>query len=198
MASPITAIILAAGFSTRFGPQNKLLAPLNAKPVLTHVIANVAPLKLAETLVVTNTSSGPLNDLCLTKGLRVVVNENARAGMGHSLAAGVRAATQTHAIMVILGDMPFIKQRTFAALINAYDTHGHENSIIFPAQGAKRGHPVIFGNAYVPALAALTGDTGAQSLIAGHAKHWRSIDVEDQGIFRDVDHLEDLLTSDIS
>ena len=54
------------------------------------------------------------------------------------------------------------------------------------------GDPVGFGAAFYQALAALTGDEGAKTIIAAHRDRMIRIDVEDPGILRDIDKREDL------
>ena len=193
MAIPVTAIILAAGYSTRYGVDNKMLAPLKGKPVLWHVLSSIKTLDLADMLVVTNTHTGSLNELCAARGVRVVVNEQARDGMGRSIACGVSAiGNKSHAMMITLGDMPFIAAKTYDLVMQTHHHHGHDKSVIFPATGQKRGHPVIFGPAYRSALSKLTGDQGAQTIVTGNRTQWRSVEVHDDGIFRDIDRPSDL------
>ena len=54
----------------------------------------------------------------------------------------------------------------------------------------RRGHPVGFGSAWGEQLAALTGDTGARSLLAG--QDIRLIDWPDDSVLRDIDRPADL------
>ena len=64
--------------------------------------------------------------------------------------------------------------------------------IAAPFHRGMRGHPVGFGNACYAALAALTGDEGAKTIVAAHRDRVTRIDVDDAGILRDVDTREDL------
>ena len=59
----IAAVVLAAGFSHRFGADNKLLAMIDGQPMLTHVLDCVASLSLARKIVVVRRDDGAVVDL---------------------------------------------------------------------------------------------------------------------------------------
>ena len=50
-------VVLAAGLSVRFGEADKLMAELNGKPVLRHVIDNMASLPFAARFAVVSTET---------------------------------------------------------------------------------------------------------------------------------------------
>jgi len=66
--------------------------------------------------------------------------------------------------------------------------------IAAPFHQGKRGHPVGFGKACHDALAALTGDEGAKTIVAANQDRVTRIDVDDAGILRDIDTREDMAT----
>ena len=80
--------------------------------------------------------------------------------------------------------MPWIRVETIAAVAAAV---GAGATLAAPVHGGVRGHPVGFGAACGPALAALADDFGARSLVAAHAGALLRIDVDDPGVLRDVD-----------
>jgi dihydrolipoamide dehydrogenase len=88
MFETLGAIVLAAGFSRRMGPENKLLKPLSGKPLLSHVLAHVASLGLGQVLVVSGDGAGMIEPL-LPGGMVLVRNENAAEGMGRSIAVRI-------------------------------------------------------------------------------------------------------------
>jgi molybdenum cofactor cytidylyltransferase len=92
------------------------------------------------------------------------------------------------ALAVLLGDMPDIAPATLSSLGRA----ASRDAILCPVQGGRRGHPVLFGRALWPELAALQGDRGAREVVRRHPSRVREIPVEDAGIHRDVDIPGDL------
>lgn len=103
-------LLLAAGFSDRFGEGDKLLAPLSGKPLVSHAAALAAALPFADCLAVVPEESGPLAHLLAGHGLRLVRNPNAAAGRESSLRLGLHAALEENpaAVLILLGDMPFV------------------------------------------------------------------------------------------
>jgi molybdenum cofactor cytidylyltransferase len=121
--------------------------------------------------------------------VEIVDNPEHLAGVGTSIAAGIRAlGDRTAAAMIALGDMPSIDPSTVAALIDAHrETPG---LAVAPERGGRRGHPVLFPRAAFADLVALSGDRGARAVFAACPN--RAIAVDDPGIFIDIDTPEDL------
>lgn len=115
------ALLLCAGLSRRFGPDNKLLEPLGGKPLVALAAALVAAAPFASRLAVVAPGDARLRDLLETSGLTLVDNPEPEAGRDHSLRLGLAAALATGAegIMVLLGDMPHVTADHLAALSEA-------------------------------------------------------------------------------
>ncbi|HBI69953.1 MAG TPA: molybdopterin-guanine dinucleotide biosynthesis protein MobA, partial [Massilia sp.] len=62
--------------------------------------------------------------------------------------------------------------------------------IAAPVHAGRRGNPVAFGAAHLPALLALEGEHGARALL--RSMPVREVEVDDPGIFRDIDTPADL------
>ncbi len=188
------AIVLAAGQSTRFGPQNKLLQNIDGKPIIRLTVESVCDAGLAQVVVVTGDDTDAVK--MALSGLPVEYVENATpwAGMGTSLAAGANAVeADTPAVFIVLGDMPKLSPKTFTALSKAIDNdNGHD--IAVPVYDGRRGHPVLFGRRYLTALRALNADQGARAILKANPERIRATPVDDPGTVLDIDTPEDLDT----
>jgi molybdenum cofactor cytidylyltransferase len=123
-------------------------------------------------------------------GAEVVRCADSDAGMGASLACGVRATRDAAGWIVALGDMPWIEASTIARVAGALA----EGAVVAaPFHRGQRGHPVGFGAACRAALSGLDGDDGAKSVLAAHSGSLVRIDVDDAGTLRDVDLRSDLM-----
>lgn len=188
----LAAIVLAAGSSRRFGTSNKMLAKLDDRPVLDHVLSALGNIPLCDIKAVLNEQSDEVCDLCNDLGVDWIVNSKSQLGMGASIAAGASAIEgDADGVMITLGDMPFIKEETYHALLAAF-SDAQEGSIIAPIFDGVRGHPVIFGAQHLAALKTLCADHGARDIINTNAKLVVNVPVDDPGILRDVDHQDDL------
>jgi molybdenum cofactor cytidylyltransferase len=109
--------------------------------------------------------------------------------MGCSLACAVNATADADGWVVALADMPWIAPATIAAVADALADGADLAATSF---GGRRAHPVGFAKRHRPALSALTGDDGAKSVVAAHLSQLRLIEVDDDGVVRDVDTVADL------
>jgi len=189
----VVGILLAAGFSTRFGT-NKLLAPLpDGGPEAGTPVAVAAARHLAEALpepvAVVRPRAQKVAQLLREAGCRTVICRNAAQGMGTSLAAGVRAAGDADGWVIALADMPFIRPETIRRIAMALQEGA---AIAAPACGGERGHPVGFARRFRDDLLALTGDGGAREILKAHPDWITLYETGDRGVLRDVDVPGDL------
>ena len=186
--SGIVGILLAAGRSDRFGG-DKLLAVLSDGECIGACAARHMLTALTEVVAVVRSNDAALAAALGANGAHIVRCASADKGMGESLACAVRARPGAAGWIVALADMPWIETATIVRVANALADGA---LIAAPFHRGMRGHPVGFGKACYAALAALTGDEGAKTIVAAHRDSVTRIDVDDAGILRDVDTREDL------
>ncbi len=189
----IRGILLAAGYSKRFG-SNKLLQALPPGGPDAGVPIALASAKhlleiLPDSIAVVRPRAQKLAALLRDAGCNTVVCRNAAEGMGTSLAAGVRAAEDAEGWVVALADMPFIRPETIRAVVSAVKSGA---TIAAPSYRGQRGHPVGFGKACLEELSALAGDNGARELLSRHADALALRETDDPGVLRDIDRPSDL------
>jgi molybdenum cofactor cytidylyltransferase len=83
--------------------------------------------------------------------------------------------------------MPRVRESTIRALADAVAGGA---GIAAPVSGGRRGNPVAFGAACLPALLALEGDEGARRILK--QRPVTEVEVDDPGIFQDIDQPADL------
>ena len=123
-----------------------------------------------------------LHAVLLQEGCELAVCDRAHAGMGASLACGVRASTQADGWIVTLGDMPAIDPNTIRAIVAALGL-GHASAA--PSFKGTRGHPVGFSARCLPELLRLDGDEGARGVLEAFPPYL--VEVNDPGILIDID-----------
>ena len=193
---PRVGVLLAAGLGSRFdsdGRLDKLLAPLQGRPVVLHALGSLAGAVDRVVGVVRPGARGEqVADVLRRAGCALVVCEQAARGMGASLACAAAAVAdwQPASVAVLLGDMPFVAQQTVARVVEAVR---RADDIAAASWGGRRGHPVAFGAAHLPALRELDGDRGAVALLQRHALIL--VDAGDPGVLRDIDTPADLAAS---
>lgn len=182
----IYTLLLAAGFSRRFG-SDKLMHPLeNGKLVIQQAIEH---LQLANKIimVVVRPEQKQLIRWLTERDIPICPCPEATQGMGNSIACGVRATSNAAGWLIALADMPYIWPDTISKVIN---TVQQNHSIARPAFQGQAGHPVGFAKKYYDELITLQGDKGAKGIINKH--HVDIIQVNDPGITIDIDQKPDL------
>jgi molybdenum cofactor cytidylyltransferase len=188
----IVGVLLAAGRATRFGSA-KLLSRLPDGDVAGECIGAAAARHLLaaipEAVAVVRTDDAALAAALGASGARIIRCDSADDGMGASLACAVRATPNAAGWIIALADMPWIAPATIARVAAAI---GDGAPVAAPFHDGQRGHPIGFARSCYEALAALTGDEGAKSVVAAHRDRLVRIDVDDPGIVRDVDTPADI------
>jgi molybdenum cofactor cytidylyltransferase len=187
----VAAVLLAAGRSTRMGPANKLLARLDGKPLLGHVLDATRASKARTVIAVTGHEQELTRPLAESSGALVVHNPDFREGLSTSLAAGIRAVPQDcDGAIILLGDMPRITPEMIDRMIDIFAA-APEGSIIMAAHGGVRGNPVLWPRRHFEALTRISGDTGARGLIGEHARDVIAVELGEAAAF-DLDTPEAL------
>jgi molybdenum cofactor cytidylyltransferase len=89
--------------------------------------------------------------------------------------------------------MPLITPQLINQLLDSYDPD-EGRTIVVPTHHGKRGNPVLWDRRFFADILALTGDTGARSLLMRHAEHVAEVAVDSSAILADFDTPEALAT----
>ena len=186
-------ILLAAGFSRRFGAEDKLMHRLPDGRPLALAAAHNLLAALPRTVAVVRPQAPALQTLLAAAGAEVVVCAPTSTAMADSLATAVnRAACHAEAAggyVIALADMPFIQPATIAAVAAALAAGAR---IAAPRYREQRGHPVGFAADLREELERLHGDEGARSVLQRHRREVHLLEVDDAGILADIDTPRDL------
>lgn len=189
------ALLLAAGLGTRFresagnAAAEKLLHVVETPSGYVSMgIAAASALQTAglDVTVVVRPKS-PASFAFAANRFATIEAPDAHLGMGHSLAAGVAATGNNVGWLVALADMPYIRPHTIARVADALTQSHDEPCIVVPMHHEQRGHPIAFSHHFADALAQLTGDQGARSIIEAYPTTLRRLAVVDPGILQDID-----------
>ena len=184
----ITGILLAAGYSRRFG-KDKLLQPLADGTPVAITAARKLLAAADQTLAVVRPESTELADLLHHQGITIITCADAQAGMGASIACGVKASLETDAWIIALADMPFIQPVTFSRLVSLLQQGA---DIVAPTYQRQRGHPIGFSQSFRAPLSKLTGDQGARIILQSHRAQVTFFSSSDAGTRWDIDTPADL------
>jgi molybdenum cofactor cytidylyltransferase len=184
MTNKVGALILAAGFSHRFGSV-KLDAKLNnGETVFAQTLRRVGA-AIPNYKVVTRPE---LMELLRPTESQLNAYDRAEEGMGASLAYGISLVSEWQACLVCLADMPFIEVATYRQLAESLQ----QDNIVIPFHGEQAGNPVGFGRKFYSDLSRLKGDAGGRAVVKANPEAVISINTEDAAILYDIDTPADL------
>lgn len=179
----VGVVLLAAGFSRRFGDDKRQQMISPGVSLLEHAVARALasglPLRVS-----LREDDHALAAILRQRGVEVLSCSRAAEGMGATLAESVAALPPTwEAVLVALADMPDVQVDTYRALAReASPAH-----ILVPEHAGQAGHPVAFGARFYRELRELAGDAGGRGVMASNSAAVRRLPVSDAGILRDID-----------
>ena len=196
----ISAVILAAGMSTRF-PGNKLVYKVDVgdtKIALIKYLVNkfLNSRYVDDVVIVVGHEKCSVIDAVSDSRVKFVYNINYEEGMSSSVKVGVSAVLKYSDIIVIHpGDVFFTLPATINLLIEkaiALHDVGQE-FILIPRYGGKGGHPLIVTKELAESIRFISEEErGLKGFLNRHRDRVIYMDVDDVGVLADVDTLEDL------
>src|SRR5262249_37257658 len=142
----VSAVVLAAGASTRMGTP-KLLLPLGGESLVRRTVREGSAAGFEGVVVIVGHE--PVRVLAARDGLalRHVVNADYMEGMGSSFRAAIEALCgASEAAMFALADQPFVTSREYRLVLDTYrQTHA---GIVSVRYGNVTAPPHLFSNAF--------------------------------------------------
>ena len=181
----LTAVVLAAGLSSRIGRQKALL-PLGDLPAAQCIIRLLRQCGIDSIRFVTGHNREKLAPLLQAAGVETVENRHYLAGMFSSVKTGLTGLGSPCAgVLVLPVDIPLVRPRTLRELIRRFaDAPDH---IIYPTFQAKRGHPPLIPVSTVPDILEWQGGGGLKACLAENGALAIDVAVPDANILFDID-----------
>ena len=185
----IAAVLLAAGMSSRFGEDDKLMADLRGKPVAAHTLETIASMAFAELVAVVRpiTVAPVLHRKLDRRGYSIIVNDQPEEGISGSIVRAVHYLmpnNRIRGILICLADMPNVPQTHYNRICLAAEDI---RSVAASTDSFSASPPAFIGRKHFPELLALKGDQGARALLS----HGLQIETNND-VLHDIDTPEDL------
>jgi molybdenum cofactor cytidylyltransferase len=177
----IGGLVLAAGAATRFGSA-KQLADLNGRPLLEHSIVAMVASPVGRVVVVLGSGAEEVLANIDLHGADPVVCDRWSEGQSASLACGLAELSACDAVVVTLGDQPFVAPDAIRRVIAA---RGDGAAAVRATYNGEPGHPVLLERPLFERMRDVTGDHGARNLLISMPT--REVPCEDLGGGQDVD-----------
>lgn len=184
----IAAVVPAAGRSSRFGGV-KLLADVGGEPLLNRTLSSLIDTGI-DPVVVVLSAAMPLEGVPLMShaNVRTAINRDPSRGMFSSIQCGL-AVARGEVLVVLPADMPFVRPATVSRVVR---TSVETGRVVVPALQERRGHPIGIPGGLRDGLLMMPPDRSLKDALAALGEEPLVIDVDDDGVVRDVDVRSDL------
>lgn len=184
---------MAAGMSRRLGRPKQSL-PFGPGTLLSHVMNDIeASRALDRVVLVTGGAAVEAADGLVLNRTRVVYNDTYDAGCASSLLAGLDAAGDAAAIVMLLGDMPGVTANIIDDVVGEWRDAPTWAALTEYRDGV--GHPFIFSAEAFSALRLLHGDKAVWKIVDTEpAERVRRIPI-DEALPHDIDTWDDYVAT---
>ncbi|MBI4199904.1 MAG: nucleotidyltransferase family protein [Chloroflexi bacterium] len=191
MSSPfVSAVLLAAGESTRMGEQKAML-PWDGVTLLEWQVKALLEAGVAQLVVVLGYRAERLRPLVAgAPGVQTVLNLRYRTGKSSSVRAGLRHVDpRAEAILVLAVDQP----RPPYLIRRVLEAHLQGTSLItYPAYKGKGGHPVVFSASLLPEMLRVRESRqGLREVVERHRAEVLRIPMDDPQVAMDLNTRDD-------
>jgi molybdenum cofactor cytidylyltransferase len=187
-----SAIVLAAGMSTRMG-QNKLLLIFKHRSLIAHAVDTLLASEVDEVIVVLGHEAEKVAKELEGKPVKLVQNPDYQSGQSTSVQVGVSAVSpHARGILICLADQPLVRPEDVNRLIGAFvEAKKINKNIVVPFYNGRRGNPVVLDSSYREAILEIAGDIGCKRVIKRYPDNVQVVEMEADHVVRDIDRIED-------
>jgi len=190
----ISAVVLAAGTSSRMGKENKLLLPFRGESILRHVVSTLKKADIKRIVVVLGHEAEIVKRHVADLGVETIVNHRYENGMCTSFQEGVRALEGKflEGILLCLGDQPLVNEQSIRQLVKAFKADQTATKVFIVSHGGKKGHPVIFHPDTIADILNIPINGTIREVVHRYQTEYTKIETDD-GVIKDVDTKDDYL-----
>lgn len=188
----ISAIVVAAGLSSRMGAVNKLLLPYRTGTIISTTVQQIIDAGAGEVIVVTGHEHEAVAAALAGMNVSIAYNKDHASGLTSSIQTGVAHAKGT-GFLLCLGDMVRIEATEYRRIIDAFLQAVEQDPacICVPRYRGQKGNPVLFSVHYRQQICENKFMDGCREIVAANREHIAWIDMPSDHIVTDMDTPED-------
>lgn len=189
----ISSIVLAAGNSSRFINSNKLLSNIDGFKMIELVVKVILKTNFKPCFIITGFDDDKIYKSLSNYKVNFINNKNWSTGLSSSLKSGISKIEGVFdGTLISLGDMPFISPETLNKMKREFLLH-EGNFIICPENKNQIGNPIILPKKYFHFVHDLKGDNGFKKIIKKNPDFVKTIQINSNEIFQDLDTKKQLI-----
>ncbi len=188
----ISAILLAAGESSRMEGAFKPLLKWSTRTVIGGCVDNLRNSHVGEIIVVLGHRESEIRATLAGSGVEYAINVDYKLGMLSSIKTGfAQLSSQPTAVLIALVDQPMVTGDIINTLIDAWENN--DKKIVVPVCQGKHGHPIILSRELQEEIMVLDDDSpeGLRTLIDAHRDEILEVPIASTSVIEDIDRPED-------
>jgi len=181
---PVAAILMASGFSRRFGPENKLLTPFKGKPLARYALELAVEFNFTGGIYLITTSSAVADLAADLSSVSVIRNSAPENGLRESARLGVQASgAKAEFYLFIPCDQPFLDAATVKSVLAVREA----GCIIEPRYKGKPGNPCLFSKVFKKELLSLGEGETPKVLKERYPQALKGVETSSPLALKDID-----------
>ena len=194
-SGPVAAILMASGFSRRFGLRNKLLVPFRGKALARYTLELAAGFDFQGGIFFICACDDVAALAADLSRVKVVKNSAPEKGMHESISLGLEAAGASPAYYLFFTcDQPFLYAFTVQRILDARQ----QGCIVEPRCKGKSGNPCLFSVSFRDELLSLGEGETPKLIKKRNSQALISVEVSNSIILEDIDDEETLERLELS
>ncbi len=184
----ITAILLAAGGSSRLG-QPKQLIPFKNELLINYIIDQINHGGLSNIRIILGSHFSDIKKQIKNKNLEIIHNPNWEEGISSSIKSGLRNLKPgTEAVIIFIVDQPFLNSELISEILQKFRTS--RANIIAACVSSQVVHPVLYRKEVFAKLMELRDDVGGKAIFGN--EFVETVNWKDEKLLLDIDSTNDL------
>jgi len=184
----ITAILLAAGGSSRLG-QPKQLVLFKNEFLINYIIDQIGRGGISDIRIVLGSHFSEIKKHIKNKKLEIIQNPDWKEGISSSIKYGLsNLRTGTEAVLIFIVDQPFLNPKLIVKIMDKFGIS--KANIIAACVSGQIVHPVLYRKDVFAKLMELKGDIGGKAIFGKETVE--TINWEDERLLLDIDSISDL------
>lgn len=193
----ISALVLAAGMSTRMG-RCKLDLPWNDSTILGSVLTALANESIDRIVIVSGAYPAEVETIVRSfthshSEARVETVHNPKyinGEMTDSIRVGLERLKESDGVLISLGDQPNVEPEIVRKIIKTFISG---SDLVVPSYNLRRGHPWLVGSRYFQELEQLSVSYTMRVFLNSHSQEITYVNADRQSAFLDIDSWDDYI-----
>lgn len=188
-----TAILLAAGYSSRMGIIKALL-PWDGMPLIEYQIQQLAETSIHTVVVVLGHAAEEIKKSIKKYPVQIVINPDYASGKTSSIKAGIKAVNKNQSSFLIVSVDTPIKSQIIEKMLPLMSQTN--SKIVIPVYSGKRGHPILMDGSLQKDILSISEEKmGLKELLRKYQSSTSELKVDSEHVLYNLNTKENYISA---